>query len=133
MGTRVAARGLAPWYPKRSRAAWREGAPEWVCDVFDHPREDDRYTVFLTGDGWIGQLDPRVPFIGCDAHAREVWEHVSGKLRVSDRSAAWAHSTARPYHITRFDGLMWRRLPGRPRLFATPEAAMRVAVKWMPT
>lgn len=63
-------RDLRDWQPKRSRAAWREGAPAWVADVFDDPREDDRYTVFLTGDGWIGQLDPRVPFIGCDAHGR---------------------------------------------------------------
>ena len=60
--------GLTAWVPKRSRARWRANAPIWVADVFDDAREGDRYTVFLTGEGWIGETDPRVPYIGCDEH-----------------------------------------------------------------
>ena len=37
------------YMPKRSRARRREGAPDYVCDVFDHPGFADRYTDFLTG------------------------------------------------------------------------------------
>ena len=70
MGSRVAARGLTPWYPKRARAVWRKSAPVWVCDVFDDGREGDRYTVFLTGEGWIGERDPRAPAILCDEAGR---------------------------------------------------------------
>lgn len=66
MSNRVAARGLTPWYPKRSRARWREGAPAYICDVFDSRGPGERYTVFFTGEGWIGEMDPRVPFLGMD-------------------------------------------------------------------
>ena len=88
-------RDLRDWQPKRSRAAWREGAPAWVCDVFDDAREGDRYTVFLTGEGWIGELDPRVPFIGCDGfgrcHLGSIMPHEFTRYRYRNgkRRVAW--------------------------------------------
>lgn len=35
--------------PRRSGKRWREGCPDFVLDVFDHPDSADRYTVILTG------------------------------------------------------------------------------------
>jgi hypothetical protein len=50
----------APWYPKRSRAAWRVGAPDYICDVFDDGKAGDRYMVFFTGPDFGADLDERV-------------------------------------------------------------------------
>lgn len=48
--------------PRRSGARWREGAPDYVLDCFDHPAFADRYTVFFTlleetnGRKWLHYL-----------------------------------------------------------------------------
>lgn len=33
--------------PRKATARWREGAPDYVLDCFDHPAYADRYTVFF--------------------------------------------------------------------------------------
>lgn len=41
---------MRKYTPRRAGARWREGAPDYVLDVFDHPDFHDRYSVLLTGD-----------------------------------------------------------------------------------
>ena len=62
-------------------------------------------------------------------HVRETWTHASGRLRVSDRSAAWGYTPRRPFSITqKTPSGHWTAVPGR-RYFATAQSAMRAADK----
>ena len=67
-------------YPKRARARWLEGAPEWVCDCFDDRGEGDRYTVFLTGPEWGAGRDGWAAYFGIDEHG----QIFSGEMRAHE-------------------------------------------------
>lgn len=61
---------MRKYTPRRANARWREGAPDYILDCFDHPAFADRYTVFFTlventhGKQWLHYLG-----IGYDASA----------------------------------------------------------------
>lgn len=38
---------MRTYRPRRAGARWREGAPAYILDCFDDPREIDRYTVMI--------------------------------------------------------------------------------------
>lgn len=57
-------RNPKPWLPRRARARWLEGAPPFVCDVFDDKGLGDRYTVFFTGRDFITGPEPRACYLG---------------------------------------------------------------------
>ena len=64
-----------PYSPRRARARWLEGAPDFVLDVFDHGNTvADRYTVVFkdgphdseTAAYYLGMSeDPAHPTFGC--------------------------------------------------------------------
>ena len=44
---------------RRAGARWREEAPAYIADCFDHPKFSDRFTVYLSPEE-----DGRVMYIG---------------------------------------------------------------------
>ncbi len=43
--------------PRRAGKRWREAAPDFILDCFDHPDTGDRYTVFFCGPNNTGSKD----------------------------------------------------------------------------
>jgi hypothetical protein len=44
--------------PRRaSKTRWLQHAPDYILDVFDHPKFGDRYTVIFAGKGFTYALD----------------------------------------------------------------------------
>jgi len=37
-------------HPRRARSQWREAAPDYFLDCFDHPKRNDRYTILFGGE-----------------------------------------------------------------------------------
>jgi hypothetical protein len=51
--------------PRRAGLRWRENAPDYVLDCFDHPNFCDRYAVFFVPvDERIGTHEPVILYLG---------------------------------------------------------------------
>jgi hypothetical protein len=73
---------------RRANAKWREGAPDYVVDCFDHPQYVDRYTVIVVHeDGTLMHLSSSegMGFSGwsdISRHAAAAWRGRSGRNRI---------------------------------------------------
>lgn len=121
--------------PRRASARWLEGAPPYVLDVWDNGgRTQDRFTVYLFGDGWgvrgNGPADTAIEFLAMDeTPTLPLGFSQFGEVTAADRAA---YAYARPGGDRR---IRWLDLPENirahvrarcePRFRALPESAFR--------
>ena len=86
--------------PRRAgKTRWLKDAPEYILDCFDHPGEDDRYTIMLTGTMlcWSPVDKPRtfanteIQFIGSTAGGSIYWSGVDAYRAAQYRYAKSRH------------------------------------------
>jgi hypothetical protein len=77
--------------PRRAGARWREGAPSYILDCFDHPQFADRYTVIFA----LVENSPRGP-----------WLHYLG---IGYGASAWGE-------LDRFEAAAYRYANGKKRI-----------------
>ncbi|MFZ3014378.1 MAG: hypothetical protein WA045_11800 [Nitrospira sp.] len=89
--------------PRRAGKRWQEGAPEYVLDVFDHPKFADRYTVLFGGSMLDPQLtkDRKVYCLGLSddptsPNGFSMWGECPASWRPSHRRIRWLDL---PQHI----------------------------------
>jgi len=93
--------------PKKSYAKWREGAPEFVLDVFDNKgRTADRYTVLLGGSHWDASMGRTVAYLGMNDNPTSP----NGFSQWGDCAASWRPSQ---------DRIRWLDLPEHIRKHVT--------------
>lgn len=79
---------------RRAGKRWREGAPDHIVDIFDHPEYIDRYTI-ITTDRYDHNGDTYVSVLGTSESMgfsgwREMKSHEVAQLRYK-----WGHRRIR--------------------------------------
>lgn len=92
---------MKPYKPRRASEKWLEGAPEYVLDVFDHPKFVDRYSVLFGGSLLDPALlaDRRVYMLcmsGDPEYGYSQWSSCPATWRPSKHRIKWADL---PQHI----------------------------------
>lgn len=86
---------MGRYVPRRAGARWMEGAPDYVFDCFDEPKEGDRYTILLKPQGDGTRRGTWIPFLGIDEHAQGFWGEFEAhqaadfRYRRKHRRVAW--------------------------------------------
>lgn len=73
--------------PRRAGKRWREGAPEYILDCFDHPKETDRYTVMFWPEAGT-RYDVSILYLGIDSQPASCF----GEMRAHDAVAYRFHN-----------------------------------------
>lgn len=68
---------MRKYIPRRAGARWMEGAPAFIFDCFDEPKEaPDRYTVFVKPEGDGTRRGTWIPFLGVSEHDQSIWSEM---------------------------------------------------------
>lgn len=104
--------------PRRANlSTWLKDAPDYVLDVFDHPKSADRYTVLLCGD-FIGRYDECKPHSTVNTFVSYL--SMSGAPTHPQGVSMWGEmkawqATEYRYHNARRHRIAWNDLPANVR------------------